>query len=99
MSLIDVIDTICRRLIDVRDMIYRRFDEKIFKECAEAAKEIIKEILDIIKKRGGEITLDELLEEFNKKIDEAKKRKIMPNADYIEIEIGPFKIRFKRCRV
>jgi len=85
MSLIDVIDTICRRLIDVRDMIYRRFDEKIFKECAEAAKE--------------KITLDELLEEFNKKIDEAKKRKIMPNADYIEIEIGPFKIRFKRCRV
>ena len=87
-------------LIDaIINIIYRRFDEEIFKECAKAAKEISEKILDIIKKRGREITLDELLEEFNKKIDEAKKRKIMPNADYIEMVIGPFKIRFKRCRV
>jgi len=72
------------------DTINKRFDEKVFEKCSEAAKELQKRILDIlfsdwIKKEGGKI--EEFFEEYNKIIKKLKEQKIIPNAECKEIEV------------
>jgi len=99
MSLIDIIKIFLQRIID---KIYSRFDEKVFEKCSEAAKELLKIILDIlysdwIKKEGGKI--EEFFEEYNKIIKKLKEQKTIPNAEYKGIGILLGKIGTIRCSV
>jgi len=84
------------------DTINKRFDEKVFEKCSEAAKELQKRILDIlfsdwIKKEGGKI--EEFFEEYNKIIKKLKEQKTIPNAEYKGRDILLGKIGTIRCSV